>query len=36
VAADDLHTLVDMGYVDIVDGAPVVTAAGMQEVEIGD
>lgn len=36
VAADDLSTLVDMGYVEIVNGALVVTAAGMQEVEIGD
>jgi hypothetical protein len=30
---NDLRTLVDMGYVEIVDGNPVVTAAGLQEIE---
>jgi hypothetical protein len=36
VAPDDLRTLVDMGFVEIVNGNPVVTAAGLQEMEIGD
>jgi hypothetical protein len=27
---NDLRTLVDMGYVEIVDGNPVVTAAGIE------
>jgi hypothetical protein len=36
VDPNDLRTLVDMGYVEIVDGNPVVTAAGLQQMEIGD
>jgi hypothetical protein len=33
VDPNDLHILADMGFVEIVDGNPVVTAAGLQEVE---
>jgi hypothetical protein len=36
VVSDDLRTLVDMGYVEIVNGDPIVTAAGLKEMEIGD
>jgi hypothetical protein len=36
VDPNDLRTLVDVGYVEIVDGNPVVTAAGLQQMEIGD
>jgi hypothetical protein len=33
VDPNDLRILADMGFVEIVDGNPVVTAAGLQEVE---
>ena len=36
VDPNDLRTLVDMGYVEVVNGAPTVTAAGLKETEIGD
>ena len=32
----DLRTLIDMGYVEMQDDDPVVTSAGLQEMEIGD
>jgi hypothetical protein len=32
----DLRTLIDMGYVEMQDDVPVVTNAGLQEMEIGD
>jgi hypothetical protein len=33
VEPNDLRILADKGYVEIVDGNPVITAAGLQEVE---
>ena len=36
VDPNDLRTLVDMGYVEMKDEDPVVTSAGLQEIEIGD
>ena len=32
----DLRTLIDMGYVEMKNEVPVVTNAGLQEMEIGD
>jgi hypothetical protein len=34
VDPNDLRILADLGYVEFVDGNPVVTAAGLQEVEM--
>jgi hypothetical protein len=36
VAAEDLRTLISMGLVEIVDGQPVITLTGMDEMNIGD
>ena len=36
VGANDLRTLIDMGYVEMRDDEPVVTNAGVDEMEIGD
>jgi hypothetical protein len=36
VNPNDLRTLIDMGYVEMNDDDPVVTSAGLQEMEIGD
>jgi hypothetical protein len=36
VNPNDLRTLIDMGYVEMKDDDPVVTSAGLQEMEIGD
>ena len=33
---NDLCTLIDMGYVEMKNDQPVVTDAGLQEMEIGD
>jgi hypothetical protein len=33
---NDLRTLIDMGYVEMKNDQPVVTDAGLQEMEIGD
>ena len=32
----DLRTLIEMGYVEVKDDQPVVTNAGLEEIEIGD
>ena len=32
----DLRTLIDMGYVEMRNEDPVVTSAGLQEIDIGD
>jgi hypothetical protein len=31
-----MRALIDMGYVEMKDDQPVVTEAGLQEIEIGD
>ena len=36
VDPNDIRTLIDMGYVEMINGEPVVTATGLQEMEIGD
>ena len=36
VDPNDLRTLIDMGYVEMISDEPVVTAAGLQQIEIGD
>ena len=36
VDPNDLRTLIDMGYVEMKADQPVVTDAGLQEIEIGD
>ena len=36
VDPNDMRTLIDMGYVEMINGEPVVTATGLQEMEIGD
>jgi hypothetical protein len=36
VSPNDLRTLIDMGYVEMKNEEPVVTSAGLQEIEIGD
>ncbi len=36
VDPNDLRTLIDMGYVEMKNDQPVVTDAGLQEMEIGD
>jgi hypothetical protein len=36
VDPNDLRTLIDMGYVEMNNEDPVVTTAGLQELEIGD
>jgi hypothetical protein len=36
VDPNDLRILIDMGYVEMKDDAPIVTGAGLEEVEIGD
>ena len=36
VGANDLRTLIDMGYVEIQNDVPVLTSAGLEEMEIGD
>ena len=36
VDPNDLRTLIDMGYVEMKDDQPVVTNAGLEEIEIGD
>ena len=35
VDPNDLRTLIDMGYVEMKDDQPVVTNAGLEEIEIG-
>jgi hypothetical protein len=36
VDPNDLRTLIEMGYVEVKDDQPVVTNAGLEEIEIGD
>jgi hypothetical protein len=36
VDPNDLRTLIDMGYVELRNDAPVVTGAGLEEIGIGD
>lgn len=36
VNPNDLRTLIDMGYVEMNNDEPIVTRAGLQEIEIGD
>jgi hypothetical protein len=36
VSAGDLQTLIDMRLVEMKDGEPVITLAGMDEKEVGD
>jgi hypothetical protein len=36
VDPNDLRTLIDMGYVEMKNDQPVVTSAGLEEIEIGD
>ena len=36
VDPNDMRTLIDMGYVEEINDEPVVTAAGLQQIEIGD
>ena len=36
VDPNDLRTLIDMGYVEMKSDQPVVTSAGLEEMEIGD
>jgi hypothetical protein len=36
VNPNDLRTLIDMGYVEMSNEDPVLTSAGLQEMEIGD
>jgi hypothetical protein len=36
VDPNDLRTLIDMGYVEMISDEPAVTAAGLQQIEIGD
>jgi hypothetical protein len=36
VGPNDLRTLIDLGYVEMKNDDPVVTNAGLQEMEIGD
>ena len=36
VDPNDLRTLIDMGYVEMKSDQPVVTSAGLEEIEIGD
>jgi hypothetical protein len=36
VVPNDLRTLIDMGYVEMKNEDPVVTTAGLQEIENGD
>jgi hypothetical protein len=36
VSADDLRTLIDMGYVEMKDDGPVITLTGKDEKETGD
>jgi hypothetical protein len=35
VGPNDIRTLIDMGYVEMINDEPVVTAAGLQQIEIG-
>jgi hypothetical protein len=35
-APEDIQTLVEMGYVEVRDEKPAVTASGMSEMDIGD
>jgi hypothetical protein len=36
VDPNDMRTLIDLGYVEMINDQPVVTAAGSQQIEIGD
>jgi hypothetical protein len=36
VDPNDMRTPIDMGYVEMIDDQPVATAAGLQQIEIGD
>ena len=36
VDPNDMNTLIDMGYVEMINDEPVVTATGLQQMEIGD
>jgi hypothetical protein len=36
VDPSDIRTLIDMGYVEMINDEPVVTATGLQQMEIGD
>jgi hypothetical protein len=36
VSPNDIRTLIDMGYVEIISDEPVVTATGLQQIETGD
>jgi hypothetical protein len=36
VGPNDLRTLIDLGYVEMKNDDPVVTNAGLKEMEIGD
>jgi hypothetical protein len=36
VDPNDMRALIDMGYVEMINDQPVVTAGGLQQIEIGD
>ena len=36
VDPNDMRTLIDMGFVEMIDDEPVVTATGLQQIDIGD
>jgi hypothetical protein len=36
VDPNDMRTLIDMGFVEMINDEPVVTAAGLQQIDIGD
>ena len=36
VSLDDLNTLREMGYIEMINDEPVITLAGMDEMDIGD
>jgi hypothetical protein len=36
VDPNDMRTLIDMGYVEMINDEPVVTATGLEQMEIGD
>ena len=36
VDPNDIRTLIDMGFVEMINDEPVVTATGLQQIDIGD
>jgi hypothetical protein len=36
VDPNDMRTLIDMGFVEMINDEPVVTATGLQQIDIGD